>query len=399
MTSQPMEGIRVLDIATFLAAPFCGVILADFGADVVKIEQPDGGDPLRKFGTPTECGDSLVWMSEGRNKQYMTLDLRTPEGADIFRQLVAKSDVVLENFRPGTMEKWGLGYESLRRINPRLVMLRISAYGQDGPYRNKPGFARIAHAFSGLSYLAGEPGRTPVVPGSTSIGDYAAGMWGAIGVLLALRQAERTGIGQVVDIGLYEGIFRLMDELVPAYEKYGIIRERLGPDVSFVVPHGHWECGDGKWVAIACSSERMFQRLAAVMGQPELATSPEYGSNKARTERRQEVNAIIGKWTGSLNSEDVLAACDAGEVPCGRLMAVDDILRDPQYIARRNFEAVPDERVDGLVLPTQPLKLSESPARFRHAGGALGQDTYALLEALLGLSTEQLATLREAKVI
>lgn len=394
-----MEGIRVLDIATFLAAPFCGVVLADFGADVVKIEQPDGGDPLRKFGTPTECGDSLVWLSEGRNKRYMTLDLRTREGADIFRQLVAKSDVVLENFRPGTMEKWGLGYESLRALNPRLVMLRISAYGQDGPYKNKPGFARIAHAFSGLSYLAGEAGRTPVVPGSTSIGDYAAGMWGAIGVLLALRVVERTGHGQVIDIGLYEGIFRLMDELVPAYEKYGIVRERLGPDVAYVVPHGHWQCSDGKWVAIACSSERMFQRLAEVMGQPALATSAEYGTNAARVARREEVNAIVGTWTGSMSSNEVLAACDAGGVPCGRLMAVNDIVQDPQYLARRNFEAVDDARIDGLVLPTQPLKLSESPAQFHHAGGALGQDTVSVLRDLLGLSTEQLAALRVAKVI
>jgi len=399
LTAQPMEGIRVLDIATFLAAPFCGVILADFGADVVKIEQPDGGDPLRKFGTPTECNDSLVWLSEGRNKQYMTLDLRTPDGADIFRKLVAQSDVVLENFRPGTMEKWGLGFESLRALNPRLVMLRISAYGQDGPYRNKPGFARIAHAFSGLSYLAGEKGRAPVVPGSTSIGDYVAGMWGAIGVLLALRSVEKTGLGQVIDIGLYEGIFRLMDELVPAYEKYGIVRERLGPDVAYVVPHGHWQCADGKWVAIACSSERMFQRLAAVMGQPELATSAEYGTNAARVERREAVNAIVGTWTGTLTSEAVLKACDDGDVPCGRLMAVNDIVRDPQYQARHNFEPVADDRVEGLVLPTQPLKLSESPARFRHAGGALGKDTDSVLGALLGLSSEQLAVLREAKVI
>ena len=241
----PLEGIRVLDIATFVAAPFCGTIMAEFGAEVIKIEQPGEGDSLRRFGTMTDSGDTLVWLSEARNKKSVTLDLRTPEGAAMFRQLVAKADVVLENFRPGTMEKWGLGYAALAEINPRLVMLQVSAYGQTGPLRDKPGFARIAHAFSGLAYLAGEPGRPPVVPGSTSLADYMSGLFGAVGVLMALRHAERTGEGQSIDIALYESIFRVLDELAPAYDKFGYQRERMGPDTVNVVPHSHYETRDG----------------------------------------------------------------------------------------------------------------------------------------------------------
>ncbi len=223
----PLDGVRVLDIATFLAAPFCGTVLADFGAEVIKVEQPGVGDPLRRFGTPTAAGDTMVWLSEARNKKSVTLDLRNAEGADLFRKLVAQSDVVLENFRPGTLEKWGLGYEALKAVNPRLVMLRVSAYGQTGPYRERPGFARIAHAFSGLAYLAGEAGRVPVVPGSTSLADYMSGVWGAVGVLMGLRVAEKTGQGQFVDIGLYESVFRFLDETATAYAASGFVRGAL----------------------------------------------------------------------------------------------------------------------------------------------------------------------------
>jgi crotonobetainyl-CoA:carnitine CoA-transferase CaiB-like acyl-CoA transferase len=399
LKARPLDGVRILDVATFLAAPFCGVILADFGAEVIKIEQPDGGDPLRKFGTPTECGDTLVWLSEARNKKYVTLDLRTPAGAALFRRLVAESDAVLENFRPGTMEKWGLGYDVLREINPRLIMLRISAYGQDGPYRDKPGFARVAHAFSGLSYLAGESGRPPVVPGSTSIGDYVAGMWGAIGVLLALRATERTGEGQAIDIGLYEGIFRLMDELVPAYRKFGTIRERLGADVPFVVPHGHWKCADDKWLAIACSSEKMFERLAIVMGRPDLTTSEPYATNAARVKNRDAVNAIVATWVAGLTREEALAACDRGQVACGPLLNVEEICHDPHYLARGDFETVSNGRVDNLTLPTQPLRLSETPARFDHVGGTLGQDNGEVFGSILGLSEAQIDALRAKGVV
>lgn len=224
--------LRVLDIATFVAAPFCGTILADFGAEVIKVEQPKVGDSLRKFGTITECGDSLVWLSESRNKKTVTLDLRKEKGVELFKKLVAESDVVLENFRPGTLEKWGIGYEDLKKINPRLVMLRISAYGQTGPKKEEPGFARIAHAFAGLAELAGEADGPPVVPGSTSLADYVSGMWGAIGVLTALRARETTGRGQFIDLGLYESVFRLLDELAPRTQNMELFEGEWGPTLS-----------------------------------------------------------------------------------------------------------------------------------------------------------------------
>jgi crotonobetainyl-CoA:carnitine CoA-transferase CaiB-like acyl-CoA transferase len=395
----PLAGVRVLDIATFLAAPFCGVILADFGAEVIKIEQPGVGDPLRRFGTPAADGDTLTWISEARNKKFVTLDLRTAEGAELFRQLVAKSDVVLENFRPGTLEKWGLGFESLQRVNPKLVMLSVSAYGQNGPWSKRPGFARIAHGFSGLSYLAGEPDGRPVVPGSTSIADYISGMWGAIGVLLALRVVERSGLGQRIDIGLYESVFRLMDELVPAYTVFGKVRERLGPDVDVVVPHGHWQTGDGKWLALACSSDKMFERLAAAMGKPEIAGPENFATNAARVAHRKEVNTIVAEWMKRMTRDEALEVCDRAEVPCGPLLRIDEIMRHPQYLARENFFVVDDPRLNDLMLPSQPLRLSATPAKFSHTGGRLGEHTDSLLGALLGLSVHELRRLNEAKVI
>jgi crotonobetainyl-CoA:carnitine CoA-transferase CaiB-like acyl-CoA transferase len=389
--------VRVLDIATFLAAPFAGTIMADFGAEVIKIEQPEVGDPLRRFGTPTEVGDSLVWLSEARNKKSVTLDLRTPEGAQIFRDLAAKSDVVLENFRPGTLEKWGLGFEALAALNPGLVMLRISAYGQTGPMRDKPGFARIAHAFGGLSALAGEPGRVPVVPGSTSLADYISGLWGALGVLLALRARERTGRGQLIDIALYESVFRVLDEIAPAYARHGYVRERMGADTVNVVPHSHYQTGSKEWVAIACTSDKMFERLAATMGQPQLAVT--FATSQARVAHRDEVNRLVAAWVGSLPTQEVLSRCAAGEVPCAPLYSIADIFADAQYRARQNLVEVVDPRVGPLVLPAAMPRLSETPAELRHAGRALGADTAVVLGALLGLGPDALRDLERRGVI
>jgi len=392
-----MAGIRVLDAATFVAAPFCGTILADFGAEVIKIEQPGSGDPLRKFGMVTECGDSLVWLSEARNKKSMTLDLRTPEGSDLFRDLVAKSDIVLENFRPGTMEKWGLGYDGLAAINPGLIMLRISAYGQTGPYREKPGFARTAHAFSGLSLLAGEPGRVPVMPGSTSLADYMSGMWGAIGVMMALRSRDETGQGQFIDLALYESAFRILDEIAPAFSKYGVVRERLGPDTINVVPHSHYPTKDG-WVALACSNERMFQRLAVVMGRPELAESAEYGTMEARLARRDEVNALVTDWTSSMTTAELTAACESGELPCAPLNSIADIFEDPQFAARENMSRIMT-RAGELMLPTAIPRMSETPPQFSHPGPALGEHTDEILHELLNLDSQEVSRLRDRGAI
>jgi crotonobetainyl-CoA:carnitine CoA-transferase CaiB-like acyl-CoA transferase len=395
----PLSGIRVLEIATFVAAPFCGTILGDFGAEIIKIEQPVQGDPLRAFGTRTECGDTLVWLSESRNKKTVTLDLRQPKGAELFLKMVAQSDVVIENFRPGTMEKWGLGFDKLRAVNDRLVMLSISAYGQTGPKRSEPGFARIAHAFGGLAYLAGETDGRPVVPGSTSMADYLSGMWGAIGVLIALRARDTIRKAQLIDIGLYESVFRLLDEIAPAYAKYGFVRERLGADTVNVAPHSHYRTGSGEWVAIACTSDKMFQRLAAAMGRPEVAQSPDFATSPARVQRRDAVNKMVGDWVGSMPLPQVLAECEAAGVPCAKIYSIKDIFEDPQYKARENLIAVEDPRIGPLVLPAALPRLSETPAHFRHTGRALGADTKEVFAELLGLGPDELDALKAAGVI
>lgn len=392
-----LEGIRVLDMATFVAAPFCGTILGDLGAEVIKIEQPGTGDALRKFGTPTECGDTLVWLSESRNKKTVTLDLRKPEGAEMLCQLVKQSDVLLENFRPGTLEKWGLGYEKLAAINPRLIMLRVSAYGQTGPKNQEPGFARIAHAFSGLSFLAGETDGPPVVPGSTSLADYTSGMWGAIGVMAALRHCERTGEGQFIDIGLYESIFRLLDEMAPAYARFGTVRTRMGADTINVVPHSHYQTGTGEWVALACTSDKIFERFAVLIGEPELAQR--YPASTDRVKHRTEVNQIVANWVNKHSLADVLEKTRQGEVPCGQIYSIADIFNDPQYAARENLLKVHDERVGELVIPAAIPKMSKTPPAFKHTGRALGADNTSVYGDLLGLSQSDLTKLQQDGVI
>ena len=385
----PLAGIRVLDVATFVAAPFCGTILADFGAEVVKIEQPGIGDPLRSFGTPSDCGDTYVWLSESRNKRCMTLDLRNDQGRALFLELVAKSDVVLENFRPGTMEKWGLGFDALKAVNPRIVMLRVSAYGQTGPYREKPGFARVAGMEDG----------PPVVPGSTSLADYISGMWGAIGVLLSLRSAEQTGQGQVVDVSLYESVFRLLDELAPVYARLGQVRGRYGAEISHVVPHGHWQTQEGKWVALACSSDKIFERLARLMQRGDLVDSGRFVANAQRLAGRGEINGAVAQWVGSMPMAEVIRRCDEAGVPCGPVYSIDDIFTDPQYAARGNLQKVQDERAGEVTIPSAVPVLSVTPARFNHLGNALGSETEVLLREILGKQAEEIRVLREQRAI
>lgn len=397
--SYPMEGVRVLETATFIAAPFCGTILSDFGAEIIKIEQPRVGDPLRQFGTPSECSDTFAWLSEARNKKSVTLDLRVEEGAEIFRALVRASDVVLENFRPGTMESWGVGYEDLKKINPKLVMLRVSAYGQTGPMRDMPGFARVAHAFSGLSHLAGMPDGPPVVPGSTSLADYCSGMWGAIGVLMALRVAERTGEGQYIDIGLYESIFRLLDELAPAYQKTGAVRSRMGGDVPHVVPHGHWLAKDGKWIALACSSDKIFARFAAMIGRPDLASPDAYPTGQARVAGRAVVNRAVADWVANLPAAEAIERCNAAGVPCGPILDIGEIFENPQYRARENLTKVQDPRVGEIVVPSGMPRLSATPPILQFLGRPLGADTATVLNDVLGLDRGALDALARKRVV
>lgn len=395
---EALAGIRVLDIATFIAAPFCGTVLADFGAEVIKIELPEEGDPLRRFGTPSACGDTYVWLSEARNKKSVTLDLRSEQGAALFRELVRHADVVLENFRPGTLEKWGLGFEALGAVNPKIVMLRVSGYGQNGPNRNKPGFARIAHGFSGLAYLAGKSGGPPVMPGSTSLADYISGLWGAIGVLMALRHADATGQGQVIDIGLYESVFRLLDEIAPVYARTGLVRERMGADTVNVVPHSHYETADAKWVAVACSSDKMFGRLAQAMGRPDLADDSHYATMAGRLSHRDEINGLLAAWVRTMTQERVLAECDRHQVPCGPIYSIKDIFEDPQYRARENVVEVAS-RAGPISIPNALPRMSLTPSKFKHAGVAIGHHTEEILGALAGVDAQTLARLRDAKIV
>jgi crotonobetainyl-CoA:carnitine CoA-transferase CaiB-like acyl-CoA transferase len=400
MDGKPLTGVRVLDAATFIAAPYTASILAEFGAEVIKVERPDVGDPMRRFGTPSGRPDStLLWLSEGRNKKSVTIDLGKPDGAGLFRRLAAVSDVVCENFRPGTMEKWGLGWEELSAANPALVMLRISGYGQTGPYKDRPGFARIAHAFGGLSHLAGMPGGPPVTPGSTSIGDYMSGLYGAVGVLLALRVVEQTGRGQVIDVALYESVFRVLDEIAPAYAKAGKVRGPEGTGTLNACPHGHFQAGDGSWIAIACTTDKMFERLARAMDRPELATPDRYGEQSKRLAGRDEVERLVAEWTGSMERHRLMEICLAHEVPAGPLNTIADIFADPHFEARGNLEEVNEGGLGPVVVPSVLPRLSETPGAIETLGPALGNATDEVLASLLGLGEADLARLREAKVI
>lgn len=397
----PLAGIRVLDLATVIAGPYAAMIMGEFGAEVLKIEQPKGGCALRKFGTPTKTGDTLTWLSEARNKKSVTLDLRTPRGAELLKRLVEQSDVVVENFRPGTLEKWGLGWDVLHALNPRLVMLRLTGYGQTGPYSDRPGFARVAHAVGGLAYLSGMPKGVPVTPGSTTLGDYLAGLYGCVGVLMALRYRDETGCGQYVDTTLYESVFRCTDELAPAYGMSGVVRERRGPNNNeFACPNGHFPTRDNSWVAISCATDKLFARLAQAMDRPDLASEQVYGIQKTRLENKHDVNEIVRDWAGSLTRAEVLERCFATGAPAGPLNTIADIFGDRQFHARRTILAIDDEDVgETIMVPAVMPRLSETPGQIRHLGPRLGQHTNEVLRDILGLDEDRIAELREKEVI
>ncbi|HTZ78484.1 MAG TPA: CaiB/BaiF CoA-transferase family protein [Stellaceae bacterium] len=396
---RPLQGIRVLDLSSFISGPFCTTQLAEFGAEVIKVELPGVGDAFRRFGTPSRSGDSLIYLSEQRNKKSITLDLRKSEGAEILKQLAADMDVLVENFQTGTLEKWGLGWDVLSALNPRLVMVRITGYGQTGPYRDRPGFGRIANAFGGLSFLAGYPDRPPVTPGSATIPDYLTGIYGAYGAVLALRARDITGKGQVIDIGLYEPVFRILDELAVAYHYTGRVRQRMGPGTVNAVPHSHYPTKDDRWVAIACTTDKIFERLAQAMGRPEVAGGGKYGTLKQRSEHRQEVDDFVTSWTRSLDRAQVLEICEAHQVPCGPLYAIDEIFGDPQYRARENILFVNDPRAGEVAVPNVVPRLSETPGGLDWLGPPLGAHNQEILGDRLGLDAARLAELKSKGVI
>lgn len=396
---QPLDDIKIIDVSSFLAGPFCSTQLAEFGAEVWKVELPEIGDALRRFGTITRNGDSLPWLSECRNKKSITLDMRTAEGARLMKQLVTKADVFVENFQPGTLEKWGLGWETLKEINPRLIMVRISGYGQTGPYRDRPGFGRIANAFGGLSFLAGYPDRPPVTPGSATIPDYMAGLYGALGTLLALQARHRTGRGQMIDIGLYEPIFRILDEIAPAYAYKGLVRQRMGPGTVNVVPHSHYPTKDGRWIAIACTNDKIYARLAVAMGEPEKADPKGWGTLANRERDREKVDAHVGDWTAKHDRAELLRICEEHQVPCGPIYSIDEIFEDPQYEARGNILKMQDDRVGELPIPNLVPRLSDTPGSVKWLGPKLGEHNDEVFKGLLGLTDDDLRRLAGEGVI
>jgi crotonobetainyl-CoA:carnitine CoA-transferase CaiB-like acyl-CoA transferase len=397
--SGALDGLVAVDLATFVAAPFCCTLLGELGALVIKVEQPGRGDDLRRLGHKPADGVSYMWLVEARNKKSITCNLRAPEGQALIKRLAAGADVLAENFRPGTMEKWNLGYDQLSAVNPRLVMVRISAFGQTGPSRERPGFGRIAGAVSGVSYISGYPDRPPVSPGTPTIPDYLAGAMGAVGALAAIENRHRTGLGQVVDVALYEPMLRMLDEMIPVHAALGKIRERIGSGTEYVVPHNHYQARDGSWIAIACTNDRMFERLSVdAMGQPGLRA--EFGSMDERIRRRQELDARVQAWVGSFDSAELLATLDAAEVPCSRVNSVKDLFADPHMKARENIIPVDGPGGAPVWMPGVVPKLSRTPGQIESAGPATpGEHNEEIYCGRLGLTKDDLATLARNGIV
>ncbi len=375
-----LQGLKVLELGQLIAGPFAGKTLADFGADVIKIEPVEGGDPLRNWRLLRE-GTSVWWEVQSRNKRSVALDLRSSEGQQAVRALAAEADVLIENFKPGTMEAWGLGWEALHALNPRLVMLRVSGYGQTGPYRDKPGFGVLGEAMGGLRHLTGEPGRVPVRCG-VSIGDTLAALHGVIGVLLALRHREvNGGLGQVVDVALYESVFNVMESLLPEYDAFGAVRGAAGSALPGIAPSNAYRCGDGAYVLIGGNGDGIFKRLMRAIGREDLADDPGLARNDGRVARVAEIDAAIEAWTVQRTIDAVLAALDAAAVPAGRIYTVADIAADPQYQARDMLVQTHDADGRPLKVPGIVPKLAETPGRLRTPAPRLGEHTDRVLGA------------------
>jgi formyl-CoA transferase len=393
----PLAGLRVLELGTLLAGPFCGQLLGDFGAEVIKIEPPNQGDPMRVWGREKAGGKSLWWPVVARNKKAITLDLRQAAGQALLKELVRKADFLLENFRPGTMEKWGLGWSELSAINPRLIMIRVSGFGQTGPYARQAGFGAIGEAMGGLRYVVGDPSTPPSRMG-ISIGDSLAATFACIGALSALHHREKTGRGQVVDSAIYEAVLNMMESLITEYDKVGYIRERTGAILPNVAPSNVYRTGDGM-VLIAANQDTVFSRLAEAMGQPELAKDPRYSTHGARGAHQVELDALVEKWAQTLTTRQVLDLMDKFGVPAGLIYRAPDMLEDPHFQARDAIVTVPHPDFGELKMQNVAPKLSETPGSVRSPSPTLGQHNDEVYEQLLGLSPERYAELKAAKVI
>lgn len=397
--SGPLAGVRVIELGQLIAGPFCGKTLADFGAEVIKIEPPGKGDPLRKWRM-LKNGNSVWWEVQSRNKQSVTLDLTQTEGQEVLRALVKEADVLIENFRPGKMEEWGLGYEELKKLNPRLVMVRISGYGQDGPYCNRPGFGVIAESMGGLRYLTAEPGRVPVRVG-VSIGDTLAAFHAVIGVLMALYHRDRKdgggGEGQVIDVALYESVFNCMESLLPEFSAFNAVREAAGSALPGIVPSNAYPCKDG-WILIGGNGDGIFKRLMKAIGREDYASSSDMASNDGRVKRVTDIDGAITAWTQSQDKAAALKILDQHDVPSGAIYSIADIANDAQYQAREMILNITTRDGYSVDVPGIVPKLSATPGGIRNTAPRLGEDTVAVLERA-GLKPETIADLRAKGVI
>ena len=394
-TRRPLDGIRVLELAQVVAGPFCGTLMAEFGAEVIKTEMPGKGDDLRRLG-PSEDGVSYWFAVDNRNKKLMTLDLRTPKGQEIVRRLVPQFDVVLENFRPGVLEKWGLGWETLRALNPRLVMARITAFGQTGPLRQGPGYAAIASAFGGTWYVNGPADRPPARP-TPVYPDYLTGLFTAFGVMAALRHRDATGEGQWIDAALYESAFRIMEYTTTFYGRQGVVRERGGLQHAGW-PGGAFETLDHRWIVFTAPAQHLFERLCVMLGQPDLPNDPRFAG---ATERPKHIDVILemaGRWFAARSFDKAMDELHAHDIPHSPIMSMADIFADPHVRAREMIVDVPSD-IGALPQPAVVPKLSGTPGRITHAGAALGRHTDEVLTGLLGMSRDEIAALRAEGVI
>ena len=391
-----LTGLKVVELGQLIAGPFAAKTLADFGADIIKIEPPGAGDPLRQWRLLKE-GTSVWWQVQSRNKRSLALDLRQSEAQAVVRKLIIESDVLIENFRPGAMESWGLGPDALLELNPGLIILRISGYGQTGPYKDKPGFGVVAEAMGGLRHLSAEPGRLPVRVG-VSIGDTLASLHGVIGILMALHEKQTSGLGQVIDVALYEAVFNCMESLLPEYSAFGAVRGPAGSALPGIAPSNAYLCKDGKCALIAGNGDSIFKRLMMAIGRDDLAVDPTLTDNAGRVKRVEEIDAAIGAWTSKLNVAEVLAVLDQAAVPAGRIYTVEDIAADPHYLARGMLAEVSMSDGSILKVPGMVPKLSRTPGQHRRNAPSLGQDTNAVLLDL-GITEDQISEMKKRGIV
>jgi crotonobetainyl-CoA:carnitine CoA-transferase CaiB-like acyl-CoA transferase len=393
----PLESIRVLDIATMAAAPWAAAYLAELGADVVKVEMPGTGDHQRRWGTPKN-GVGLFWKSMSRNKRSITLHLGRPQGAALFKRLVAGADVIIENFRPGTLERWGLGYETLRAINPRLILLRVTGFGQCGPYAPRPGFGTLAESLTGFAHLTGQTDGPPTLPNGP-LADGLAGITGAYAVMVALYWRDaRGGTGQQIDLSLCEPLLRLLEPALMDYDQFGIARGRIGNRSDHVAPRNTYQCGDGRWLSISASAQSIFERLMDVIGQPELRTDPRFAVNAARVANVEALDAIIGDWMRQRDRDEALALLEQAQVAAAPIYDIPEIFADPHFAARETFTAVQDPEIGSIRLVNVVPRFSETPGRVRTTGPALGAHNEEIYGAL-GLDAGELEALRRDGII